>query len=45
MLIIGIAGCSASGKIPIVKKVSKLFPDDDVIIIPQDSFNRDKSKK
>jgi len=44
MLIVGIAGGTGSGKTTVIKKVLEVFPNDEVIIIPQDSCHRDKSK-
>lgn len=41
MLIVGIAGGTGSGKTTVVKKVKSRFPDEDVIIIPQDAYYRD----
>ncbi len=43
MLIVGIAGGTGSGKTTVVKKVIDVFPDEDVIVIPQDSYYRDNS--
>ena len=43
MLIVGIAGGTGSGKTTVVKKVMEVFPDDEVIVIPQDSYYRDNS--
>jgi len=44
MLIVGIAGGTGSGKTSNVTKIIKLFPDEEVIIIPQDFCYRYKSK-
>ena len=44
MLIVGIAGGTGSGKSTVVRKIMEVFPNDEVIIIPQDSSYRDKSK-
>ena len=41
MLIVGIAGGTGSGKTTVVKKVKSRFPDDEVIVIPQDAYYRD----
>jgi uridine kinase len=41
MLIVGIAGGTGSGKTTVVKKILDVFPDDEVIVIPQDSYYRD----
>lgn len=43
MLIVGIAGGTGSGKTTVVRKVMEVFPNDEVIIIPQDSYYRDNS--
>ena len=44
MLIVGIAGGTGSGITAIVTKIMELFPDEEVIIIPQDSCYKYKSK-
>jgi len=41
MLIVGIAGGTGSGKTTVVKKVKSRFPDEEVIVIPQDAYYRD----
>jgi uridine kinase len=41
MLIVGIAGGTGSGKTTVVEKVKRVFPDDEVIVIPQDAYYRD----
>ena len=41
MLIVGIAGGTGSGKTTVVRKIREVFPDKDVIIIPQDNYYRD----
>lgn len=41
MLIVGIAGGTGSGKTTVVNKVMEVFPNNDVILIPQDSYYRD----
>ncbi len=41
MLIVGIAGGTGSGKTTVVRKVVEGFPNDEVIVIPQDSYYRD----
>jgi uridine kinase len=41
MLIVGIAGGTGSGKTTVVRKIREVFPDEDVIIIPQDNYYRD----
>ena len=38
MLIVGIAGGTGSGKTTVVKKISEVFPNGEVIVIPQDSY-------
>ncbi len=43
MLTVGIAGGTGSGKTTVVKKVMEVFPNEDVIVIPQDSYYRDNS--
>lgn len=43
MLIVGIAGGTGSGKTTVVDKIVKLFPNGEVIVIPQDSYYRDNS--
>lgn len=43
MLIVGIAGGTGSGKTTVVEKVMKVFPNGEVIIIPQDAYYRDNS--
>jgi len=41
MLIVGIAGGTGSGKTTVVKKVMNRFPNEDVIVIPQDAYYKD----
>ena len=41
MLIVGIAGGTGSGKTTVVKKVIERFPNEEVIVIPQDAYYRD----
>ncbi len=41
MLIVGIAGGTGSGKTTVVRKVMEEFPNDEVIVIPQDAYYRD----
>lgn len=41
MLIVGIAGGTGSGKTTVVKKVIERFPNDEVIVIPQDAYYKD----
>ena len=43
MLIVGIAGGTGSGKTTVVKKVLDALPENEVIVIPQDSYYRDNS--
>ncbi len=44
MLIVGIAGGTGSGKTTVVKKVIDRFPNEEVIVIPQDAYYKDNSK-
>ena len=41
MLIVGIAGGTGSGKTTVVRKITEVFPNGEVIVIPQDSYYRD----
>ncbi len=41
MLIVGIAGGTGSGKTTVVKKIMEVFPNSEVIMIPQDNYYRD----
>jgi len=41
MLIVGIAGGTGSGKTTVVRKISDVFPNGEVIVIPQDSYYKD----
>ncbi|MCU0362334.1 MAG: uridine kinase [Bacteroidales bacterium] len=43
MLTVGIAGGTGSGKTTVVNKVMEVFPNNEVIVIPQDSYYRDNS--
>jgi uridine kinase len=43
MLIVGIAGGTGSGKTTVVNKIMEVFPNDEVIVIPQDSYYKDNS--
>ncbi|HEX2920296.1 MAG TPA: uridine kinase [Bacteroidales bacterium] len=43
MLIVGIAGGTGSGKTTVVDKISSVFPNGEVIVIPQDAYYRDNS--
>lgn len=45
MLIIGIAGGTGSGKTTVVKKIQERLPDNEVVILPQDSYYKDSSHK
>jgi uridine kinase len=44
MLIVGIAGGTGSGKTTVVRKIKEVFPNDEVIVIPQDSYYKDNSE-
>ncbi|OFY70151.1 MAG: uridine kinase [Bacteroidetes bacterium RBG_19FT_COMBO_42_7] len=41
MLIVGIAGGTGSGKTTVVNKVMNRFPNEEVIVIPQDAYYKD----
>lgn len=43
MLIVGIAGGTGSGKTTVVRKISSSFPNDEVIVVPQDAYYKDSS--
>lgn len=43
MLIVGIAGGTGSGKTTVVKKIIEVFPNDEVIVLPQDAYYKDNS--
>jgi len=43
MLVVGIAGGTGSGKTTVVKKVMSHFPDEEVALLPQDSYYKDNS--
>lgn len=43
MLIIGIAGGTGSGKTTVVKEITKLLSNNQVVVIPQDSYYKDNS--
>lgn len=43
MYIIGIAGGTASGKTTVVKEIADSMPQDEVVVIPQDSYYKDSS--
>ncbi len=41
MLVIGIAGGTGSGKTTVVRKILEQLPQDEVVILPQDSYYKD----
>lgn len=41
MLIVGIAGGTGSGKTTVVNKLLEVFPNGEVVVIPQDSYYKD----
>jgi uridine kinase len=41
MLIVGIAGGTGSGKTTVVRKIMEVFPNEEVMVIPQDSYYKD----
>jgi uridine kinase len=43
MLIVGIAGGTGSGKTTVVNKLLEVFPNGEVVVIPQDAYYRDNS--
>jgi uridine kinase len=43
MLIVGIAGGTGSGKTTVVRKITEVFPDNEVIVLPQDAYYKDNS--
>ena len=43
MLIVGIAGGTGSGKTTVVNKIIGKLPEDEVVIVPQDSYYKDNS--
>ena len=43
MIVIGIAGGTASGKTTVVRKIIESFPSGEVAVIPQDSYYKDLS--
>ena len=43
MLIIGIAGGTGSGKTTVVRKIIESLPTGEVVLLPQDSYNKDSS--
>lgn len=43
MLIVGIAGGTGSGKTTVVDRIVRMFPNGEVIVVPQDSYYKDNS--
>jgi uridine kinase len=43
MLIVGMAGGTCSGKTTVLQKVLEVFPDEEVIVIPQESYYKDNA--
>ncbi len=43
MLILGIAGGTGSGKTTVVKKLAEHFCEGEIVVIPQDSYYKDRS--
>jgi uridine kinase len=41
MLIVGIAGGTGSGKTTVVRKITEVFPENEVVVLPQDSYYKD----
>ena len=41
MLIVGIAGGTGSGKTTVIRKLMQVFPDGQVIVMPQDAYYKD----
>jgi len=41
MLTVGIAGGTGSGKTTVVRKIMKVFPHEEIIVMPQDSYYKD----
>lgn len=41
MLIIGIAGCTGSGKTTVVQKLTGLLKGEEIVVIPQDAYYKD----
>jgi uridine kinase len=41
MLTVGIAGGTGSGKTTVVKKIMEVFPNEEVIVVPQDAYYKD----
>ncbi len=44
MLIVGIAGGTGSGKTTVVNKLMNVFPNGEVIVIPQDAYYKDNKQ-
>ena len=44
MIIIGIAGGTASGKSTVVRKIIEKFQSGEVAVLPQDSYYKDSSQ-
>jgi len=43
MFVVGVAGGTGSGKTTVVKKVIDKFSDDQIVVVPQDSYYKDSS--
>ncbi|MDD2419094.1 MAG: uridine kinase [Bacteroidales bacterium] len=43
MLVIGIAGGTGSGKTTVVREITQILSDSEVVVIPQDSYYKDNS--
>jgi uridine kinase len=43
MLIVGIAGGTGSGKTTVVNKIMQVFPNEEVVVIPQDAYYKDNA--
>ncbi len=43
MLIVGIAGGTGCGKTTVVNRIMEVFPNNEVIVLPQDAYYRDNS--
>jgi len=41
MLLVGIAGGTGSGKTTVVRKLMKVLPEDQVVVMPQDAYYKD----
>ena len=44
MLIVGIAGGTGSGKTTVVRKLIHVFPDSQVVVMPQDAYYKDNGQ-